>query len=1009
MIRLARLACLTGAWLLLAGATPLPLTPPPPDLTPLVPFVSAPLDKPALRLPSITAPEPPLPVPVVPPGAATLPAADMPTAPIPAPRTLPCVGAWTGAAGEALECGRAKYQRGDLGDAAGALEQAVRNSSKDRELNVEARYWLGETLLRLRRIEPADAQFRQVAAGRSPALAPFALHASGWTALVLGDAARARDVFSQVLGGTHPIAIDGWARHGLALALSGLGRHAEAQRVWADLQAHRPPAGLERDVQFWNGDALGRIGDAHNAVAELSRFTQAGSHSLLGAGLVRLGWWSLAAGQPRESIAAIRAYQAQRPLETRPEAGRPVPVRTSAAQETADRDWVDATLALGLIGADDWDGARAAAQPLETRRSPLALPVQLRLIAGAQVKRAPAVADAAIGERLRGTVTPPVRAWLLVMKGDVARAEGKADDARTQYDLARGIDPASETGRYAALRLAQTNVEMREYTQALADLAPLLAAPTESPARYVPLLLQGEAAYRAGDYRTATAAFEQILADTADRPAAREAELGLAWTALREGRTDVAGRRFAEVARLAPEDEGAVDALVLASEMALAADDRSAARELLDRVLARYPRAPRAEFARLNRAILMLRAGDAAGAVPVLRDWISRAPFPPLLGRAEAALAVALLNSGRREEARRELAAAQREGEGPLASLGRGTLALADGKLPDASREFTEAKTDGTPAVAAAADYGLAVVGFQRGDTAAFKTAALEAIAAAPRGPSAPRVLYTLTGLAASAGEWTDAMTTARRLVTEFPDDERVDDALERVGAAAAAARAWPVSYEAYALLREKYPRSPFVEDSRLAFAEAQVETGRAPEGRKAMEEFVATAPSDPRVGRARIILGRARELTGDRTGALEAYTAAAAAVPPPSGWSPPSVIGYARLLMQGQRNDEARALLQPALKTATGPTAADAALALGETLEAQGDEAGAAEYFMTAAYLAPESPSGRLALLAAGRTFAAQKQREAAAIVYRKLLAQSNVPAELASAARQALSTLGK
>jgi tetratricopeptide (TPR) repeat protein len=1006
--RLGRLAGLPVIWLALAAATPLPLTPPPPDLIPLVPFVSAPLDKPALKLPAVAAPEPPLPVPAVPPAAVVLPGADTPAAPIPPPRALPCVGAWTGAATEALECGRAKYQRGELADAAHALEQAVRNSSRDREVSVEARYWLAETLLRLRRIEQADAHFRQVASERSPALAPFALHSSGWTALALGDAARARDVFSQVLGGSHPLAVDGWARHGLALALTTLGRHADAQRAWADLLARRPPPGLERDVQFWNGDALGRTGDAERAVAELSRFAQGGSHPLLGAGLVRLAWWNLVAGHPRESVAAIRAYPGPRAPEPKPPSGRPPAVRGSAAQEAADRDWVDATLALGLIATDDWDGARAAAQPLAARRSPLALPVELRLIAGAQARRAPAVAEAAIGELMRGTLTPPVRAWLLALKGDVARAEGKADDARTQYDLARGIDAASDTGRYATLRLAQTNLEMREFAQALADLAPLLAVPREPPPRHVPLLLQGEAAYRAGDYPTATAAFERTLADAPDPSVAREAELGLAWTALREGRTEPAGRRFAEVARLAPEDESAVDALVLASEMALASGDSSAARELLDRVLARYPSAPRSEFARLNRAILLLRSGEAAAAVPILRDWVSRAPFPPLLGRAEGALAVALLAAGRREEARKEFTAAQREGEGALASLGRGTLALADGKPADATREFTEARADGTPAIATAAEYGLGVVAFQRGDTAAFKTAALAVLTAAPRGPSAPRMLYTLTGLAADAKDWPDALATARRLVSEFPDDERADDALERVGAAAAAARAWPVSYDAYALLRQKYPRSPFVEDSRLAFAEAQVETGRAAEGRKTLEELVTTAPSDPRVGRARIVLGRARELTGDRAGALDAYTAAAAAVPP-SGWSTPAVVGYARLLTQAQRHDEARGLLQPLLKTATGAVAADAALALGEALEAQGDEAGAVEYFMSAAYLAPESASGRRGLLAAGRVFAAQKQPEAATIVYRKLLAQSNVPPELASAARQGLSTLGR
>ena len=1007
MTPLARVAFLSVTWLLLVAATPLPLTPPPPDLTALVPFVSAPLDKPALKLPPLALPAPPLQVPVVPPAAVVLPAADKPAAPIPPARALPCVGAWTGAASEALECGRARYQRGDVADAAQALEQAVRNS-KDRELNAEARYWLAESLFRLGRMEQADAHFRQVAGERVSALTPFALHSSGWTALVLGDAGRAREVFAQILGASHPVTVDAWARHGLGLALSALGRHGDAQRTWADLLARRAPPALERDVLFWNGDALGRTGDPAKAEAELSRFTQGGVHSLLAAGLVRLGWWSLAAGHPRESVAALRTYPGPRPPETKPEGARPPAARVGGAQETADRDWVDATLALALLASDDWDGARTAAQSLETRRSPLALPVQLRLVAGALARRAHAVADAAIVELMRGTLTPPVRAWLLTMKGDVARSEAKGDDARTQYDLARGIDPDSETGRYATLRLAQTNLEMREFTQALADLAPLLTAPGDASSRSAVLLLQGDAAYRAGDYPTAAAAFERTLVEAADRPEAREAQLGLAWTDLREGRTEPAGRRFAEVARLSPEDESAVDALVLASEMALTTGDLRTARELLDRVLARYPKAPRSEFARLNRAILLQRSGEAAAAVPSLRDWVSRAPFPPLVGRAQAALAVALLAAGRRDEARKEFAAVQREGDAAFASLGRGTLGLVEGKLADATRDFTEARSDGTPVIAAAAEYGLGVVAFQRGDAAAFKTAALAVVNGAPSGPLTSRLLYALAGLAADAKDWTAALATGKRLVTEFPDDERADDALERVGAAAATEGVWPVSYEAYALLRQHYPRSPFIEDSRLTFAEAQVETGRAAEGRTVLEQLVTLPPSDPRVARARVVLGRARELTGDRAGALEAYTAAAAAVPP-SQWNAQTLVGYARLLTQAQRYDEARALLQPFLKTASASVGAEGALALGETHEAQGEEAAAIEYFMTAAYLAPDSTAGRRGLLAAGRAFATQKQPDAATIVYRKLLAQSDVPADLVSAARRGLAELGR
>ena len=63
----------------------------------------------------------------------------------------------------------------------------------------------------------------------------------------------------------------------------------------------------------------------------------------------------------------------------------------------------------------------------------------------------------------------------------------------------------------------------------------------------------------------------------------------------------------------------------------------------------------------------------------------------------------------------------------------------------------------------------------------------------------------------------------------------------------------------------------------------------------------------------------------------------------------------------------------------------------------------------MTAAYLAPESDFGRRSLLAAAQSFATLKQPDASATVYRKLLAQSNVPPDVADAARQGLQALGR
>jgi TolA-binding protein len=87
----------------------------------------------------------------------------------------------------------------------------------------------------------------------------------------------------------------------------------------------------------------------------------------------------------------------------------------------------------------------------------------------------------------------------------------------------------------------------------------------------------------------------------------------------------------------------------------------------------------------------------------------------------------------------------------------------------------------------------------------------------------------------------------------------------------------------------------------------------------------------------------------------------------------------------------------------------AQAAQVLGSTYQGEGNHQAAAEYFLTAAYLAPESPAGRQAMLEAAKSFAALKQPDSAAIVYRKLLAQAGLPADVADAARQGLAALGR
>ena len=87
---------------------------------------------------------------------------------------------------------------------------------------------------------------------------------------------------------------------------------------------------------------------------------------------------------------------------------------------------------------------------------------------------------------------------------------------------------------------------------------------------------------------------------------------------------------------------------------------------------------------------------------------------------------------------------------------------------------------------------------------------------------------------------------------------------------------------------------------------------------------------------------------------------------------------------------------------------ASEAAYRLGEGYRATGKTQDAADMYLTAAYLGDDSAWSRRALVAAGNAFAALKQKDAAVIVYRKVLAMSGVEPELTDAARKGLRALG-
>ena len=982
---------LTLLWPALAGAAPpLPLELPPPDLAPLLSLAAPPLDKPPVPLPEVSLPDPPRALPPLPaPPLATDPSGK-PVAPLPPPRILACnpLGTVFGVASELLECGRARFQRDELEEGRAALEGAVRGAS-DRAVVREARYWLGETLLRQGRYEPGERNFLLVAQeGQADELTAYATYDLGWVALKLNDPARALARFDEVRRGAPIVGLAPFVTHGRAVALYGLGRFEDAREIWQGLLRLSIPRPLALEVAFWLGDTLGRVGEPKAGVEHLQRFTAAGPHPLIETGILRLGWWNLAAGN------ALDAAKAYRWL-------------LSAYPRTAEWAWARVGLARALLALGDWPGAREEIRQLQvaTRGHALVLPGLFILGRWAVEHDAFEAVHALAQEILTLDLGPQDRAYALLLNGEAYRRESQSGEARSQFELVRDAQKGTPLGWTALLRLAQMDVETREFSRAAGESAEILKQPLPYDVRALALLLHAEAAYRARDWETSAAGFRRFLSEFPGHPQAGAAAHSLGWAELRRGNGAAARERWVAFARFFPADPRAPEALLLAAELAGEAGDPGA-RDLLDQLLARYPSYAQADVAHLNRAILDLRAGRSREAREELAAFLKRSPLSPFVGRARLALGVALLALGRPEEAAREIKEALQQGQGALAHLGAGTAALSLRRWEEAGRELAEARDAGTAAVSRAAEYGLVVLALNEGKKDEFRKAAPSVLQSLPSLSLMPPVLYVLAALAVEDKKWSDARTLTLRLINDYPESDPADDAIFRLGAGASADGQWALAREAYQLLEDRYPKSPLAEDIRLGLAEALVRSGAATEARGRLEAFVVSGSTDPRLPKALFLLAQARQAAGERAAAAEAYTRLVRDYPS-SEWTPAAWIPLGRLLLLARRWDEGRQVLERALAGPDEATAVEAAFTLGEGFRARGAQEDAVEAYLTAAYLAPASAWGRRALLGAGQSFAALKQTESAVIVLRKLLAQPDLPSDLQAEARSALGRL--
>src|SRR3972149_4328646 len=443
---------------------------------------------------------------------------------------------------------------------------------------------------------------------------------------------------------------------------------------------------------------------------------------------------------------------------------------------------------------------------------------------------------AAAQEILALDLAPQDRAYALLLNGEAYRREGQGSEARGQFELVRDTQRGTPLGWTAALRLAQMDVEAREFSRAAGESAEILKQPLPYDVRALALILHADAASRARD--------------SGPPP----------------------GERGVAFPLFSPADPRAPEALLVAAELAGEAGD-AGAKDLLDQLLARYPAYAQADVAHLNRAILNLRSDRSREAREELTALVKQSPLSPFLGRTRLALGVALLALGSVEEAEREFKEALQQGEGALAHLAVGAPPPARRRGDEAARQLAEARDAGTASLSRAAEYGLVALAFNEGKRDEFRKAAAALLQSPPSPSLMPPLLYVLAALALEDGKWSEARALTLRLPNDYPGSDAADDALFRLGTGASAGGQWALAREAFQLLEDRYPKSPLAEDVRLGLAEALLRSGTAAEARGRLEAFVVSGSGDPQLPRALLLLAQAREATADRAGALEAYT----------------------------------------------------------------------------------------------------------------------------------------
>jgi TolA-binding protein len=264
-------------------------------------------------------------------------------------------------------------------------------------------------------------------------------------------------------------------------------------------------------------------------------------------------------------------------------------------------------------------------------------------------------------------------------------------------------------------------------------------------------------------------------------------------------------------------------------------------------------------------------------------------PAPGAAARSEAdrlwLVGAGAFEDGLYETAYRELGrfvqvapADRRRGD---AALLRGKAAFSMERYAEALAEFDAAET--FPLIAAAAP-GEPI--FWQGE-ALFRLRRLEEardrysrfLALKPASPYVPEALYARGLTELETGRADGAIDTFRDFLRDYPSHTRAPTAAYSAARELIRAKRWEDALALLGPYATRYPRSPYLAETRYLLGVAQLEAGR-PEGVRTLEQFIAQSSGSDLVPTARVLAAEAQAKAGRPREALEQYQALVRAAP---------------------------------------------------------------------------------------------------------------------------------